>query len=57
MTYLFNVIDCFTKKWVGYEYSRTCNRRDAIKSIENSTKEYEGSKVEGIILRTDNGPQ
>ncbi|MCL4326583.1 MAG: IS3 family transposase [Candidatus Thermoplasmatota archaeon] len=57
MIYLFNVKDCFTKKWVGYEYSRTCNRRDAIKSIENATKEYVGGKVTGIVLRTDNGTQ
>ena len=57
MTCLFNVKDCFTKKWVGYEYSRTCNRRDAIKSIENATKEYVGGMVTGIVLRTDNGTQ
>ena len=57
MTCLFNVKDCFTKKWVGNEYSRTCNRRDAIKSIENATKEYVGGKVTGIVLRTDNGTQ
>ena len=57
MIYLSNVKDCFTKKWVGYEYSRTCNRRDAIKSIENATKEYVGGKVTGIVLRTDNGTQ
>ena len=29
MTYLFNIKDCFTKQWVGYFYSRTCNRKRA----------------------------
>ena len=33
MTYLFNIKDCFTKEWMGYYYSRTCNRKDALEPI------------------------
>ena len=61
MTYLFNVKDCFTKEWIGYYYSRTCNRKDAMKSIENSVMRYpdryHDGKVSGITLRCDNGDQ
>ncbi len=61
MTYLFNVKDCFTKEWMGYFYSRTCNRRDALKSIENSVMRYPerfpDAMVQGITLRSDNGDQ
>ena len=58
MTYLFNVKDVFSKKWTGYFYSRTCNRRDAVSSIEDSvSREFPGGTVPGIVLREDNGSQ
>ena len=61
MTYLFIVKDCFTKEWIGYFYSRTCNRKDALNSIENSTlrhpERYPDANVTGITLRSDNGDQ
>ena len=61
MTYLFNIKDCFTKEWMGYFYSRTCNRKDALKSIENSVMihpdRYPDAMVDGINLRSDNGDQ
>ncbi len=61
MTYLFNVKDCFTKEWIGYFYSRTCNRKDALNSVENSILRhpewYPDAKVTGITLRSDNGDQ
>ena len=61
MTYLFNIKDCFTKEWMGYFYSRTCNRKDALKSIENSVMRYPerfpDAMVQGITLRSDNGDQ
>jgi putative transposase len=61
MTYLFNIKDCFTKEWMGYFYSRTCNRKDALKSIENSVmrhpERYHDAAVKGINLRSDNGDQ
>ena len=61
MTYLFNVKECFTKEWMGYFYSRTCNRKDALKSVEDSVMRYPSrypdAMVEGINLRSDNGDQ
>lgn len=61
MTYLFNVKDCFAKDWIGYCYSRTCNRRDALKSVENSVlwhpERFPDAIASGITLRSDNGDQ
>lgn len=61
MTYLFNVKDIFTKEWVGYFYSRTCNRFDALMSIENAIlrhpERYSEGRVNDTVLRCDNGGQ
>ena len=61
MTYLFNMKDCFTKEWLGYCYSRTCNRKDALRSIEDSVmrhpESYPDALVHAIKLRSDNGDQ
>ena len=58
MTYLMCIKDCFTKEWQGYRYSRSCMARDAIRSVENAVLlAFNGSVPEGLVLRTDNGPQ
>ncbi|WMT49126.1 MAG: integrase core domain-containing protein [Thermoplasmatales archaeon] len=58
MVYLLFIKDCFSKKWQGYHYSRSCMARDAIRSVENAVLlAFNGSVPEGLVLRTDNGPQ
>ncbi|MEM3290932.1 MAG: DDE-type integrase/transposase/recombinase [Candidatus Micrarchaeaceae archaeon] len=58
MLYLFNVKDCFTKEWIAYLLSRTCNRRDAIRALEQAyLSSFNGEKVKDLVLRTDNGTQ
>ena len=61
MTYLFNIKECFTKEWMGYFYSSICNRKDALKSVEDSVMRYPGrytdAMVDRINLRSDNGDQ
>ena len=58
MTYLMCIKDCFTKEWQGYHYSRSCMARDAIRSVENAVlMAFNGTVPEGLVLRTDNGPQ
>ena len=58
MTYLMCVKDSFTKEWQGYNYSRSCLASDAVMSVEDAVlRSFEGEAPEGIILRTDNGPQ
>ena len=58
MTYLMAIKDCFTKEWVGYQYSRSCLSKDAIRAVEDAiVKAFEGRAPEGLVLRVDNGPQ
>ena len=58
MTYLMCIKDCYTKEWQGFHYSRSCMARDAIRSVENAVlMAFNGSVPEGLVLRTDNGPQ
>lgn len=58
MLYLFNVKDCFTKEWISYLLTSTCNRRDAVRTLEQAyLMAIPDGKVEGLILRTDNGTQ
>ena len=54
--YCFNVIDCFTRKWVSYTFDVNATRHAAIDSITNAvaTEKPDCSKLR---LRTDNGTQ
>ena len=43
MTYLMAIKDCFKKEWVGYQYSRSCLSKDAIRAVEDAVvKAFEG---------------
>ena len=58
MTYPMCIKDCFTKEWQGFHYSRSYMANNAIRSVENSVlMAFNGSVPEGLVLRTDNGPQ
>jgi transposase InsO family protein len=58
ITYLMCVKDSFTKEWQGYQYSRSCLSRDAIMAVEDAVmRAFGGDVPEGLVLRTDNGPQ
>ena len=58
MLYLFNVKDCFTKEWIIYLLIKTCNRRDAVRALEQAyLSSFNGEKVKDLVLRTDNGTQ
>jgi putative transposase len=42
----------------GYNCNTSCTAKDAINAVDNSiTGKYKGNVPEGLILRTDNGPQ
>ena len=36
MAYLMSIKDCFSKKWISYEFSRTCTANDCIKAVEKA---------------------
>ncbi len=56
MTYLMRIKDSFTKEWQGYNYSRSCLARDAIRAVEDAVvKAFDGEVPERLVLRVDNG--
>ena len=58
MAYLMSIKDCFSKKWISYEFSRTCTARDCIKAVEKAyAVRFPHGGMHNLILRTDNGPQ
>ena len=58
MVYLMSIKDCFSKKWISYEFSRTCTARDCIRAVEKACAiRFPDGNPHDLILRTDNGPQ
>ncbi len=58
MTYLISFKDVFTKKWLGYNYSRSMTANDVIESMDDvAVREYDGKIPDSLIVRTDNGSQ
>jgi hypothetical protein len=58
MVYLMSIKDCFTKKWISYEFSKTCTTKDRIKAVENVyVIRFLDENHHDLILRTNNGPQ
>ena len=54
--YCFNVIDCYTRKWITYAFDVDATRRVAIESITNAIA-AEKPDCSRLRLRTDNGNQ
>lgn len=54
--YCFNVIDCFTRKWIAYAFDVNATRDIAITSITNAVA-AEKPDCSQLRLRTDNGNQ
>ena len=58
MLYLMSIKDCFSKKWISYEFSRSCTARDCIKAVEKAYAiRFPYAMPHDLVLRTDNGPQ
>jgi transposase InsO family protein len=58
MAYLMSIKDCFSKKWISYEFSRTCTAKDCIRAVEKAYAiRFPDGNPHDLILRTDNGPQ
>ena len=58
MAYLMAIKDCFNKKWVSYEFSRSCTASDCIRAVEKAyATRFSDGKTVHLVLRTDNGPQ
>ena len=58
MAYLMSIKDCFSKKWISYEFSKTCTARDCIRAVEKAyAARFPHGGIHNLILRTDNGLQ
>ncbi len=58
MVYLMSIKDCFSKKWISYEFLRTCTAGDCIRAVEKAYAiRFPDVKLVHLVLRTDNGPQ
>ncbi len=50
--------DCFSKKWISFEISRSCTAKDCIRALEKAySARFPDMKKKDLVLRTDNGPQ
>lgn len=54
-TYLASILDVFTRKIVGFNFSRKINRQLVISALENDC--YKQSNPRGVILHSDRGSQ
>ena len=58
MVYIMSIKDCFSRKWISYEFSKTCTAKDCIKAVENAyVIRFPDGNHHDLILRTDNGQQ
>ena len=58
MHYSMNIKDCFSRKWISSEFSKTCTAKDCTKSVENAYMiRFADGNHHDLILRTDNGPK
>ena len=58
MHYFMSIKDCFSRKWISYEFLKTCRAKDCIKAVENAYMiRFLDGNHHDLILRTDNGPQ
>jgi len=58
MYYLTAVKDCFSKRWISYNFSRTYTTKEYVKPVEEAYAiRYSDSNLCNLVLRTDNGTQ
>ena len=58
MHYLMSIKDCFSKKWILYEFSRSCTVNHCIRAVEKAFAiRFPDGNPHDLILRTVKGPQ
>jgi putative transposase len=55
--YLFNVLDVFSREWVGYAFDTAARAENAIMSVNNALTTHQGIDLSRLTLRVDNGSQ
>jgi transposase InsO family protein len=54
--YLFNAVDTFTRKWVGYSFDVSASKDAAVQCVINAIAS-EKPDCSKLVIRTDNGSQ
>jgi putative transposase len=57
--YLFNILDCFTREWVAYVFSKLCGSDQSVACLDRAIIERfpEGPLPTNMTVRNDGGPQ
>lgn len=56
--YLFNILDCFTREWVGYVFSKLCGSDESVECLDRAIIErFPDGNIPEVTVRNDGGPQ
>ncbi|MEM3118081.1 MAG: IS3 family transposase [Nitrososphaerales archaeon] len=57
--YLFNILDCYTREWLSYTFSKECGTDEAVRTFDRAILDrFPGGVIpEGLTVRNDGGPQ
>jgi putative transposase len=57
--YLFNILDCYTREWVGYVFSKFCGTEESVRCLDRAIIERfpDGTLPTNMTVRNDGGPQ
>lgn len=57
--YLFNILDCFTREWVAYIFSKLCGTEESVRCLDRAIMERfpDGAIPMSLTVRNDGGPQ
>lgn len=56
-SFLFNVLDVFTRRWLGYAFHTSAVKENAIMAVNNTLAIHPDVDTSALRLRVDNGPQ
>jgi putative transposase len=56
--FLFNIIDCYTREWLSYTFSKECGTDEALRALNNAVAErFPDGNIPDLTIRNDGGPQ
>lgn len=56
--YLFNILDCFTREWVAYVFSKLCGSDESVRCLDSAIIErFPDGALPTLTIRNDGGPQ
>jgi putative transposase len=56
--FLFNIIDCYTREWLSYTFSKECGTDEALRALNNAVAErFPDGNIPDLTIRNDGDPQ